>query len=282
MMSNDRITRVNGVNICVESFGDPAHPAILLIHGAAASMLGWEDDFCRRLAAGGRFVLRYDHRDTGRSVSYEPGSPPYSMADLMEDAIGLLDVFELDRAHLVGRSMGGSLALLAALHHPERVRSLTLMVTSPGGPGLSPPSAEFLAYVQGGKQPDWSDREAVIDHIVGMLRIFDGGTPHFDERVWHHRIAHDVDRTVNVASSQINHFHLDPGEPIRPRLGEIQVPTLVIQGEKDPIFPLDHGQALADEIPNAELLILPGSGHLVLPRSWDLVIPAILRHTAEG
>lgn len=281
-MSEDRNTRANGVDLCVESFGDPAHPAILLIHGAAASMLSWEDAFCKRLAAGSRFALRYDHRDTGRSESYPPSAPPYSMADLMEDAVGLLDVFELDRDHLVGRSMGGGLALLAAFHHPERVRSLTLMVTSPGGRDLSPPSAEFLSFLQGGQQPDWSDREAVIDRIVAMLRIFDGGTPHFDDRVWHELIARDVDRTVNVASSQINHFRLDPGEPIRPRLGEIKAPTLVIHGARDPIFPVDHGRALAAEIPSAELLVLPGSGHLVLPRSWDLVTPAILRYTAEG
>lgn len=118
-MSNDRIVRANGVHICVETFGDRKDPAILLIHGATASMLAWEDDFCKRLASGARFVIRYDHRDTGRSVSYEPGAPPYSLGDLMEDAVGLLDVFDLDRAHLTGRSMGGGIAVLASLNHPR-------------------------------------------------------------------------------------------------------------------------------------------------------------------
>jgi pimeloyl-ACP methyl ester carboxylesterase len=279
-MANDKLVRAHGVDICVETFGDRGNPAILLIHGATASMLGWEDDFCRRLASGRRFVIRYDHRDTGRSISYEPGRPPYSLGDLTEDALGLLDVFALDRAHLLGRSMGGSIAILAALTHPERVMSLTLMAASPGGPGLSSPSPEFLAHVQGGHQPDWSDREAVIDHIVALLRVFDGGTPHFDEAALRDAVARDVDRTVNIAASQTNHFLLALGEPIRPRLAQIQVPTLVIHGEKDPVFPLDHGQALAQEIHDAKLLVLPESGHLVLAPSWHLIVPAILEHTS--
>ena len=244
-------------------------------------MMAWEDDFCERLASGSRFIIRYDHRDTGRSVSYEPGAPAYSLNDLMEDAIGLLDAFELHRAHLIGRSMGGGIALLAALNHPDRVASLTLMATSPGGSDLSPPSDAFLAHIQGGHQPDWSDRDAVIDHILTLLRAFDGGTPHFDAAAIHDAVARDIDRTVNIASSQINHFLIDPGEPVRQRLAEITAPTLVIQGEKDPVFPIDHGQTLASAIPGAELLVLPESGHLVLAPSWDLVVPAILRHTAE-
>jgi len=176
-VSNDKIVRANGVHICAETFGDPAHPGILLIHGATASMLAWEDEFCRRLAAGARFVIRYDHRDTGRSVSYEVGAPPYTLGDLMEDAIGLLDAFDLKRAHLVGRSMGGGIAMLAALEHSERVASVTLMATSPGGSDLPPPSNAFLAHTQGGGQPDWTDREAVIAHILALLRVFDGGRP---------------------------------------------------------------------------------------------------------
>ncbi|MGH7501280.1 MAG: alpha/beta fold hydrolase [Longimicrobiales bacterium] len=279
---SDRIVRANDVDICVETFGDRGHAAILLIHGAAASMLAWEDEFCERLAAGSRFVIRYDHRDTGRSVTYGPGVPPYGLRDLMDDAFALLGVFELDRAHVVGRSMGGGIAMLAALEHAERVASITLMATTAGGPGLSPPSAAFLARVQRGGQPDWSDRDAVVDHIVDLLRVFDGGTPHFDAEAVRELVARDVDRTVNIAASQTNHFLIAVNEPIRERLAEIDVPTLVIHGENDPVFPLDHGQALADEIPGAELLVLPETGHLVLSPNWDLVVPAILKHTSHG
>src|SRR5207253_620362 len=136
--------------------------------------------FCTRLAEGGRFVIRYDHRDTGQSVSYEPGAPPYTLRDLVADAIGLLDAFGLARAHVVGRSMGGGIAMLAALDYPHRVASLTLIGTSPGGPGLPAMSKEFLAYISG-PRPDWSQRAVVIDHIIGLLRIFSGGSGHFDQ-----------------------------------------------------------------------------------------------------
>jgi pimeloyl-ACP methyl ester carboxylesterase len=109
-------------------------PAILLIMGAAASMLYWEPEFCQRLTAGGRFVVRYDHRDTGRSASYEAGAPPYALWDLEADAVGLLDALALTKAHLMGMSMGASIAQLMALDHPDRVASLTLLSSTPGGP----------------------------------------------------------------------------------------------------------------------------------------------------
>ncbi|MGI8521493.1 MAG: alpha/beta fold hydrolase, partial [Actinomycetota bacterium] len=219
----EKIVRANGVDLCVETLGDPADTPILLIHGAAASLLAWEDGFCERLAAGSRFVIRYDHRDTGQSVSYEPGAPRYTLRDLVADAVGLLDAFDLDKCHLVGRSMGGGIAMLAALDYPDRVASLTLVGTSPGGSDLPAMSEEFLAHVGGAGNPDWSDREAVIDHVVGMLRVFSGGSGRLDETAMRDLIGRDVDRTVNVAAGQINHFVMDMGEPIRERLGEIRV-----------------------------------------------------------
>jgi pimeloyl-ACP methyl ester carboxylesterase len=282
MESNEKIVRANRVDLCVETFGDPADLPILLIHGAAASMLAWEDGFCERLAAGSRFVVRYDHRDTGRSVSYEPGAPPYTLRDLVADAVGLLDAFDLGSAHLVGRSMGGGIAMLAALDYTDRVASLTLVGTSPGGSDLPPMSEEFLAHISGAGSPDWSDREAVIDHVIGMLRVFSGGSGHLDEAAMRDLVGRDVDRTVNIASSQTNHFVIDVGEPSRDRLGEIRAPTLVVHGAEDPVFPLGHALALAKEIPGAQLLTLEQTGH-ELPRAvWDVVVPAILRHTSAG
>ena len=124
--------RINGIDLCVETLGDPADPSILLIMGSGASMDFWEDEFCERLRAGGRFVIRYDHRDTGQSVSYEPGRPAYTGDDLIADAIGVIEAVGLTRAHVVGMSMGGAIAQLAALDHPDRVASLTLIATSAG------------------------------------------------------------------------------------------------------------------------------------------------------
>ena len=280
-MASERIVRANGVKLCAQSFGRRRDPALLLIHGAAASMLAWEQEFCARLAAGRRFVIRYDHRDTGRSVHYPPGRPGYAMSDLAADALGLLDAFELPRAHLVGRSMGGGLALQAALEPPERVASLTLMATSPGGPGLPPMSKQFLAFVSKPRTPDWSDRDAATLHVLTMLRIMAAGSRYFDAEAMRPLIASELERTANVASSQINHFAMRVGTPLRARLGEIRVPTLVIHGADDPVFPLGHGRALAREIAGARLLVLEQTGHLVPRAVWDEVVPAILAHTAR-
>jgi pimeloyl-ACP methyl ester carboxylesterase len=128
--SVERMVRANKVELRVQAFGHAGDPVILLIRGSAASMDWWEDDFCERLAAGRRFVIRYDHRDTGRSASYQPGAPPCTLRDLAADAVDLLDAFGVARAHLVGMSMGGAIAQLMALDHPGRVASLTLIATS--------------------------------------------------------------------------------------------------------------------------------------------------------
>jgi pimeloyl-ACP methyl ester carboxylesterase len=279
--SAEQTIEANGVRLVAQTFGDPADPAILLIHGATTSMLGWQEEFCERLAAGKRFVIRYDQRDTGRSVSYPPGAPGYAFRDLVADAIGLLDAFNVDQAHLVGTSMGGGIAMSAALDYPDRVASLTLIGSSPGGDELPPASEAFLAHISGAESPDWSDREAVTDHVMTFLRIASGGSGHLDEAAMRPLIAQDVERTTNVASSQINHFAMDVGEPVRDRLGEIAVPTLIIHGEIDPVFPLGHAHALRREIP-AALLTLPQTGHELPPAVWEVVIPAILRHTASS
>jgi pimeloyl-ACP methyl ester carboxylesterase len=280
--SRETIVQANGVDLCVQTFGDPRHPAILLIHGAATSMHGWEDEFCEQLAGGPRFVMRYDHRDTGRSVRYVPGAPLYTLRDLAVDAVALLDVFSLDSAHFVGRSMGGGIAIIAAVDFPDRVASLTLIGTSPGGPNLPPMSDEFLARVTGAEPPDWSDRMAVIDSIIDLLRLYSGGSGHFDEVTMRDLVGREVDRTVNVASSQINHFAMDVGAPYRDQLRTISVPTLVVHGTQDPVFPLGHALALANEIPGAQLLTLDKTGHELPRASWDVVIPTVLRHTARS
>lgn len=272
--SGERMIRANGVDLCIETFGDPTNPAILLVHGATTSMLGWPDAFCARLATGGRFVIRYDQRDTGRSIAYPPGQPGYRFSDLVADTIGILDALGVARAGLVGLSMGGGIVTQAALLYRARVSSLTLIATTPGGPDLPPGSDEFWQHVSG-PQPDWSDRAAAIDHIVAMLRIFSNGSGHLDEAAMRDLIARDFDRTTNVASSQINHFAMaldgDADDS-----GTIAVPALVIHGDNDPIFPLGHAEAAVRRIPGAKLLVLEATGHELPRASWDRVVLAIV------
>jgi pimeloyl-ACP methyl ester carboxylesterase len=287
--SRPTMVAANGVDLCVQTFGDPATPAILLIGGAASSMDWWPEELCERLARGPRLVIRYDLRDTGQSSSYEPGAPSYGQLDLVEDAVGLLDALGITRAHLVGISMGGGIAQGLALDHADRVASMTLLSTSPGGPGGPanpdlPPMSDTLAlqFAHPPPEPDWSDRAAVIDFIVEGQRPFRGSLP-FDEQGLRALAATIVDRTATIASSMSNHWIIDGGEPVRPRLGEIAAPTLVLHGTEDPLFPLAHGEALAREIPGARLLPLEGVGHEVPPPPvWDQVVEAILDHTAPG
>jgi pimeloyl-ACP methyl ester carboxylesterase len=277
----EEIVPANGVELCVDSFGDPADPAILLIMGSSASMDWWEPELCERLAAGGRFVVRYDLRDTGRSVSYEPGSPPYALGDLTDDAIGLLDALEIPKAHLVGMSMGSGIALEAALDHPDRVASLTLIASSPAGsaPDLPDMSEETATKFQM-PDPDWSDREAVIEYIVRFEGICAGDAP-FDADEVRPRAARAFDRTTSIESMLTNHNVIDHGESLRERLPEIDLPALVIHGTDDPILPVDHGRALQREIEGAKLLELEHTGHEIPRRTWDTIVPAILDHTGR-
>ncbi len=287
-MDGDRIVDVHGVDLCVDTTGDAADPAILLIGGMGASMDWWEDEFCQRLAAGGRFVIRYDHRDTGRSVSYPAGAPGYTGADLAADAAGVLDAFGRRSAHLAGVSMGGALAQQVALAHPDRVDSLVLMSTSPAVPGgpdraeLPPASEALRAYFAAEVPlPDWAERSAVIDYLVGYERQLEGAE-YFDEAHVRALVARIVDRTNDMAASMTNHALAEEGELARGRLDQIAAPTLVIHGTADPLFPFGHGEALAREIPHAELLPLKGVGHQVPPRAcWTSVIPAMLRQLSR-
>ena len=287
MEPNERIVPANGVDLCVQAFGDTVDPPILLIMGGASSMDWWEEGFCERLAAGSRFVVRYDHRDTGRSVSYEPGAAPYSLGDLAEDAVGVLDAFGLGSAHLAGMSVGGWIGQLVALDHPDRVASLTLISTSPAaGPG-DPDLPEMFEqlrdfFAEEAPEPDWSDREAVIGYMVEGERPFAGSRP-FDEAAVREIVARAFNRTANLASGITNHAGIDSGDRWRERLGEVGAPTLVIHGTEDPMFPYGNAVALAKEISGARRLALERVGHEVPPRDlWDVVVPAILRHTASA
>jgi pimeloyl-ACP methyl ester carboxylesterase len=277
----ERMVEANGVELCAESFGDRSDPPVLLIMGTGASMLWWEEDFCRMLAAGGRFVIRYDHRDTGRSVAYEPGRPGYTGADLAADAVGVLDAHRIPAAHLVGVSAGGAFAQLIALGHAERVLSLVLISTSRavhGGGGLPPPAEEFLRFAATA-EADWSRPASVIDYLVAYARVLAGGRRRFDETAARELIRRDVERARDVAALR-NHDVLADGEQPRGPLSSIAAPTLVVHGTADPVLPFGHGEALAEDIPAARLLPLDGAGHGVDRADWQTLVPAILEHTA--
>jgi pimeloyl-ACP methyl ester carboxylesterase len=274
---------INGVELCVETLGDPADPAILLIHGSGASMDWWDDEFCARLQAGNRFVIRYDHRDTGQSVAYEPGKPGYTGDDMVADAAGVIAAVGLQGAHVVGISMGGAIAQVLALDHPDRVESLTLISTTGGaGDDDLPGVDERLMRAFGVPQPDLSDRAALLDYLVDLSAAYAGSSRPFDRAGNRALWERALDRARNVESMLTNHDHVEGGAAWRHRLNEIAVPTLVIHGTEDPLFPHPHGVALANEIPGAELLTLEQMGHELPRETWDQVVPAILRRSSPA
>ncbi|WP_246607244.1 alpha/beta fold hydrolase [Paractinoplanes toevensis] len=284
---------MNGIELCLETFGDPADPALLLIAGGASSMDWWEDEFCRRLAAAGRFVIRYDHRDTGRSTSFPPGEPPYSGVDLAHDALGVLDALGIHRAHVVGLSMGGALAQRIAAERPHRVLSLTLMSTTLGAAPESddaPPEASVsgpgspVATTDGdiSEMPDWSDRKSSVERMITATKtlggLFTAGDAHL------RRLAERIfDRTNDMAATQLNHWCCQTGPPLRRPLCGITAPTLILHGTLDPMFPAEHAHALAAEIPGSRLVWLEGVGHEFPPAAvWQQVIDEIVGHAARG
>jgi pimeloyl-ACP methyl ester carboxylesterase len=277
----ERLIEANGIEICMEAFGDPADPPILLIMGIGASMLWWEEGFCRMLADGGRFVIRYDHRDTGRSVTYPPGQPGYTGADLTTDAAGVLDGYDIPAAHLVGVSAGGGCAQELALGAPEHALSLVLISTSPALPidrDLPPPTEEFRRFVSTATV-DWADADSVLDYQVDYARLLAGGQRPFDEAAVGALVRRDIERARDFAALQ-NHDVLPPGQSPKTPLSSIGAPTLIIHGTADPMFPIEHGEALAEEIPGARLLPLEGAGHGVDRADGETIGRAILEHTA--
>jgi pimeloyl-ACP methyl ester carboxylesterase len=279
----ERMVQANGVEICTESFGDPADPPILLVMGIGASMLWWEEGFCRMLSSGGRFVIRYDHRDTGRSVTYEPGHPGYNDSDMVADAADVLDAYGIRAAHIVGVSAGGAFAQLIALDFADHVLSLVLISTTaalPGGRGLPPPTEEFGRFVAAA-EVDWSDSESVVEYLVGYSRMLSGGRRPFDEDAFRDLATRDVERARNFAALQNHDAIPDDGRSHEP-LSSITVPTLVIHGTADPMFPIQHGEALTEEIPGARLLPLEGAGHGVDPADWEIIANAIIERTGRA
>lgn len=277
-------TAVNGVELWVETSGNPTDPPLLLI-GITTS--DWPEELCTALT--GRYVVRYDLRDTGKSTFVDPDAPTYGLRDLVTDASALIVALGLGRTHVVGMGVGGFIAQLLALDHPEQVASLTLISTRPVAPGpvdsdLPDHEPTVMEQVFGRPQPDWSDRGRVVDYMTASTRLMSGSRG-FDEQDVRLATEAVFDRTAPTAKAQqASHLGtmfaaIDCRPRWRERLGDIDVPTLVIHGDEDPFFPHGNAEALAAEIPNATLLTLTGIGQGVPRVTWPTVVDALLRHT---
>ena len=281
---NEKVNKINGIDICTESFGNPKNPAILLIMGAMCSMVYWDEEFCQQLADTGRYVIRYDNRDVGRSSTYDPGSSHYTVVDMADDAVGVLDAHHIDEAHIVGMSLGGMIAQIMALRHSQRVLSITMISSGIFGSdnnnrNLPPMDEKILAYHANGATLNWSDKESVADYLVAGSALLCGSKHKFNEKRAYKQVDKEINRANNLLS-MFNHGLLKGDDSYEGKLKGINVPALVIHGTEDTVLPYEHALALVDEIKNASLLTLEGSGHEIHFDDWDPIINAISNHTS--
>ena len=277
---------VNNIEIEYETIGDGISKPLLLIAGLGSQMLAWSDEMCESLANRGFYVIRFDNRDVGLSTKFEDaGLPnfleintayargekpevPYTLEDMVDDAVGLLDVLNIDKVHVCGASMGGMIAQILAYKHPSRVLSLTLIMSTTGNPDLPQPKPEIMAQFFA---PVPDGREAYIEETVKRGRLIHGTFAYDEDQSREYR-AKEYDRsyypegiTRQLAAMAV------PGN-LKPKLAAIRAPTLVIHGREDPFNAVEAGKDIATAIPGAELLILDGMGHS-FPRE---VIPRIV------
>jgi pimeloyl-ACP methyl ester carboxylesterase len=278
---SELVIHADGVELATQSFGEQAHPPVLLRMGGMASMLWWPDEFCHRLSARERFVIRYDQRDSGRSTKYPPGQPGYGFDDAVDDVFRVLDGYRITAAHFVGFSQGGMVGQGATLKHPERVLSLTAISTSPVGVDTShlPPSGEaWLEHMA--RDVDWSDRAEAVAYLVEDARLVAGTAYKFDKAGTKAFIERDFDRSGGYVSATNHSVLFKIGKAWQGRLHDIKAPLLVIHGTADPVFAVEHGMALAKAVAGARLVRLEGGGHELHRADWDRIIAAIVRHTS--
>ncbi|RZS41139.1 pimeloyl-ACP methyl ester carboxylesterase [Herbihabitans rhizosphaerae] len=271
----------DGVTLGVEHFGDAAAPLVLLAGGT--TMLSWPDALCAALARGGRHVVRYDLRDSGASTTVDPDAPAYTLRDLAADAAALAGGLDDRPAHLAGIGVGGMVAQVAALDHPDAFSALTLAGTRPVAPGpadedLPEHDSATMKRVFSLPMPDWSDRAAVADSAAARAEIL-GNDPAAArataERVWDRTPG--TEPVVQIANQLGMVFSkLDCTPRWRERLPELAVPALVVHGRRDPFFPVGNGEALAREIPGARLLVLDQASTAIPAAAADEVAAAML------
>ncbi|MFI9268320.1 alpha/beta fold hydrolase [Streptomyces werraensis] len=281
MTGHTTTVKANGVTLGVESFGDDDAPLVLLAGGT--TMLSWPDALCERLAAGGRRVVRYDLRDSGASTTLDPEAPAYTLRDLAADAAALTDALGGRPAHLAGIGVGGMVAQVAALDHPDAFSALTLVGTRAVAPGpsdddLPDHDQETMGRLFGHPMPDWSDREAVADFAAAGAEIL-GDDPvaarAVAARIWDR--APGTAPAVQMANQLGMVFsRLDCAPRWRERLPEIKLPTLVVHGRRDPFFPVGNAEAMAREIPGARLLVLEEAATVIPDTAAGAVTEAML------
>ncbi|MFX0179541.1 MAG: alpha/beta fold hydrolase [Candidatus Hodarchaeota archaeon] len=281
---------VNNIIIEYETIGNPNSKPILLIAGLGSQLIAWSDEICDDFAENGFFVIKYDNRDVGLSTKFEDaGIPdmmeisasytrgeipkiPYTLEDMADDAIGVLDSLNIEKAHICGASMGGMIAQIIAYRHPSRVLSLAVIMSTTGNPELPPSKPEIMMRFFA---PVPSEREAYIDEMVKRDSLINGTFP-FDKSQSREYRTREYDRSYypEGIARQLAAMAV-PGN-IKPFINKISAPTIVIHGSEDPFNLIEVGKDIATTIPNAELLIIDGMGHSFPPEVIPQIIEALV------
>lgn len=282
----------SGIDICFETFGDPDHPAILLVMGLGGPMGWWPDDFCERLAGRGYFVIRYDNRDTGRSTKLRQhrvgkldlvrafaglAKAPYGIGDLADDAFGVLDHLDIDRVHLVGISMGGMIVQTMAIAHPERAMSMTSIMSTTGNRRVGWQHPKVMPALLASAGPT---RDSYVARSLRTSALI--GSPAFpsDEEASRARAYETYDRGW-IASGVARHMMAVLTQPDRTKdLARLDLPVTVIHGLNDPMVHRSGGRAVANAVPGAEHMEIAGLAHDLPVQLYDTYVDAIVR-TAE-
>ncbi|WP_422034868.1 alpha/beta fold hydrolase [Reyranella sp.] len=269
--------KANGIEIEYETFGSRQDPALLLIMGLGAQLTLWPESLCEGLAEQGFFVVRYDNRDVGLSTDFdEAGLPnlmdafaklmkgetvdaPYLLSDMAADAIGLLDALGIDRAHMVGGSMGGMIAQVIAATHPTRTRSLVSIMSTSGRYGLPAGKPEAVAMLSA--QPEGTEREQLIAHGMKLRTVISGPGYPTDPAAMRALVERNVDRRYYPPGAARQYLAIMASGPRVDLLKTVKVPTLVLHGEDDPLLPVECGRDVAALVPGAKIETFPGWGH---------------------
>jgi pimeloyl-ACP methyl ester carboxylesterase len=287
------LASTNGIELEYEVFGDSADPAMLLVMGLGMQLLAWDEEFCRMLAERGFYVIRYDNRDVGLSTKIEDAPVPdlfalmagdgssasYTLEDMADDAAGLLDHLAIEAAHVVGASMGGMIGQALAINHPDRVLTLTSIMSTTGDRAVGQPRQSALPALI---SPAPADRAEYIEYTLGLFKLI--GSPAYPM---------DDDRFRALAAASYDRMHYPIGfmrqlaaivaSPERTQaLGSVTIPTLVIHGEEDPLIQVSGGEATAKAIPRAKLMKVRGMGHDLPRELWPEFVDAIVQNTERA
>jgi pimeloyl-ACP methyl ester carboxylesterase len=289
----EQLVASNNIHINFDSFGDKSDPAILLIMGLATQMIYWDEQFCKLLASQGYWVIRFDNRDNGKSTWLDPIPPPtsiallknalfkrplgasYLLSDMMSDTVGLLDALDLESAHIVGASMGGMIAQEIAIRHPQRVKSLTSIMSTTGNRKLPKPSIAFSFKML---KPAPRDVDKAIAYGMHVWRLIQGHHYPFEQQKVLGLIKRALQRGFNPAGNTRQLAAILDSADRTEALNTLTVPSLILHGEDDPLVLVACGYATAKAIPNAKIKTYPGMGHTIPSQLYDAITGQILEH----